>query len=362
MAYLATTAADRFALFNAIASFAGTLGWTVNWNVTTNNGQLGLSKGNTLVAIGARQTTPVVVRQMLAQGGTINDVPLLGTLATAFSGTQAVWGGHTGAPGGSTSTSHSHVWFNDFYGPFTNVFLFSNANGDYIHVVAQTGSRYSMFSFGLLDNAGMTTNRSSYLTGTWFEFWENSANPATTGNTGYQANKPGSSGAWQPSSTSISVSGGHFFLFGGRSYGNESTVNSHCRPAPGVVDAAIFPSIASVVNGCRHSITHTNSWGDVDTFVRYMHPSMFGALPTSIGLPLMDMPYIAPFTGPNMFFGNYPDVRSVWIDNVAPGEELNVNGDIWKVFPVKQKGTLAAVNAEIGINSWSYGYAFRKIT
>lgn len=365
MAYLATTATDRFALFTAIASFATANGWTVNWNVLTNNGQLGLSKGTTFVAIGARSTTPVISRQMLFTGGTVNDVPLLGTLASAFTGTQTVWGNHTGAPGGNSATSSNHVWTNDWEGPFTNVFLFSNATGDYIHVIAQIGARYSMLSFGLLDNAGLTTNRSSYLTGTWYEFWENVNNPA---NSAYGPNRPAKSGSWSggANGTSSSLNIGHHFAFLGRAVGNSglTDTNVHIRPGASVVNPALFAGANNPViwNGIKPLVSFYDTRNQSENWTRYLQLNMLNALPTTIGLPLMDLPVIGPQPWvPSMFFGTFPDVRAIWMEDLAPGQELDVNGNIWKVFPCKQKGNEEAVAVSPGINSWGYGLAFRKI-
>lgn len=361
MAYLATTASDRFALFTAISSFAVANGWTQVYNVVTDNGQLGLSKGTTFVAIGARSTTPSISRQMLFTGGTVNDVPLQATLATALNGTQKVWGGHTGAPGGATANSALSVWANDWEGPFTNVFLFSNATGDYIHVIAQNGSKYSMLSFGLLDNAGLTTNRSSYLTGTWFEFWENVASPT---NSAFAPNRPSKVGSWSPTGNSNNLDIGHHFMFMGR--GNDSNglldQNVHIRPGASVVNTSIFPTNPAIWNGAKPLINMYNTRLSTSAWSRFLPGVMLNALPTTIGLPLMDLPVVSPQPyGTSMFFGVYPDVRFVWIEDLAPGQELDVNGNIWKVFPLKQKGAENAVAIGPAINTWGYGLAFRKI-
>jgi len=363
MAYQATTASDRFALFTAISSFAVANGWTQAYNVATNNGQLGLSKGTTFVAIGARSVTPAISRQMLHTGGTVNDVPLMAGLSTALNGaTQAVWGGHTGAVA-SAVNSPLFVWMNDFEGPFTNVFLFSNATGDYIHVICQIGSRYSMLSFGLLDNAGLTTNRTSYLTGTWYEFWENNASPA---NAAFGPNQPGKTGSWSPSSTSNNLNIGHHFMFLGRGAASDGILdtNVHLRPGSGVVNGAIFTTNPTIWQGAKQLMAFNNIRNQTNSWSRYMQGGFFNSIPTTIGLPLMDLPVVSPQDyRPAMFFGAYPDVRSVWIEDLAPGQELDVNGNIWKVFPCKQKGNAENVlNAGApGINTWGYGLAFRKI-
>lgn len=361
MAYLATTATDRFALFTAIASFATANGWTIAWNVATDNGQLGLHKGTTFVAIGARSTGPSISRNMLFTGGTVNDVPLQATLATALNGTQKVWGGHTGAPAGTTANSNLNVWSNDWEGPFTNVFLFSNATGDYIHVIAQNGARYCMLSFGLLDNSGLTTNRSSYLAGSWFEFWENSASPT---NAAFGPNRPSKVGSWAPSNNSINLNIGHHFMFMGR--GSDSSgindQNVHIRPGASVVNTGIFTTNPLIWNGAKPLMNMFDSRLATTSWSRFLPGVMLNALPTTIGLPLMDLPVISPQPyGTSMFFGAYPDVRFVWMEDLAPGQELDVNGNIWKVFPFKQKGAESAVAIDPAINTWGYGLAFRKI-
>ena len=167
MTYQLSTSTGALNLLAQIATFAGSVGWTVDYSVS---GQIGMHKGACYVALGVRTTTPSFSRQMLHSGGSVTDEPIVGALCTVMTGTQNYYS-HPGSLG-STYNSVNHVWTNDWYGPFSEVHMFADTSGNHIHVIARTGmttprvdSRYSMLSFGFLDGAGMTTPAVPYVTG-----------------------------------------------------------------------------------------------------------------------------------------------------------------------------------------------------
>ena len=370
MSYTLTSAADRFALFNAIETFATADGWTVDWNVTSNNGQLGLHKGDTYALVGARASTPEITRTMSLSGGSVTDVPLQCALATSFTANQYLWGGHPGVPGGTSNNSYYNLWVNDFYGAFTNVWLFSSAAKTHIHVVTQTADRFSMFSFGKLDNAGMTTSPVSYFTGTFFEFWERAS---SANSTNYAPNRPDYYSNWtQATSTSSSANTFNRYAFLGcgssASAPAKQLVQGVLMFPSGVLNPSYFPFGSGVTTGMSMPADMYNGLvagylGSIP-YPRLFEPSLHNPLNSTIGRPLWALPVYYPQVQSDQylqFVGNYPDVRSVWFDDtMSPGQELDISGDTWVAFPVKKNGSRSGVAAAAGVNTWGYGLAFKK--
>lgn len=367
MPLVETSALTTLDLLDAIGAFAGAQGFTVNWNVSADGGQVGLSipAHNFYCAFGNRVGTPSISRDMLVSGGTVFDATIFGTLATALDGAQRYNGGHSGAPGGTSVNSTSHMITNDWFGSFPSVRLFSNPAGDYVHVVAQTGARFSHMSFGLLDSMGFSGDRVPYLTGTFYEFWERNSSPT---NINYSPNRPNATGLiGSMNSTSSTANPGHNYIFSlGRGSSNAHRVGyqNHVYLPPNVVDDTLFPGIGGTVSAVQllqlMSI-HNNPSGSSS------HPRFIdlagrtNALSTTIGRSLIDLPVFRGlgYNESYMMLGRYPDVRYVWMDGLNPGQTIEVDDEQWMVFPFKQKGPLSAVASEPGVNTWDYGIAYR---
>lgn len=368
MAFLLTSALNANALIAKIHSFAVANGWTSGFNVT---GHMGVSKGNCFAAIGVRGTYS---RRMLNAGGTVQDAVIAGTLCTAFVGS-TYYGSHTNSPGGSSSTSDNFVWTNDWVGPFSQVYLFSGPNNDWIHVIARQqpttpriDDRVSMISFGLLDNVGMTTPRCAFMTGMCYEFWENNASITSTS---YRCNRPNTSGSFPSnisSGTSSSATPGHQYPFniGVGSNSSQIVENNHFHIPAGVANTVIFPSLSPVV---FNQLRTMNLFGfplDMRNSATWNPLYQFGfttsELNSSIGLALLPFPVFigTSFRLPFFCIGEYPGVRYCDISNLELGEEFPVNGQTWVAFPFKSKSSEAAVGTTPGITTWKYGLAFLK--
>lgn len=370
MAFVETTAATTLDLFDAIVNFADDQGFTINWNTTANNGQVGISKpgNNFFLAFGRRISNPEISRNMLFSGGTRIDTHIFATLATAFSATQTYAGGHTGAPGGTGAVSQEHAISNDWYGAFSNVWLFSDPGGNYVHVVTRTGNSFGYFSFGLIDNMGFSGDRPCYVTGMFYEFWEKNASPT---NNAYAPNRPQLGGSnWN--STGAIQGTGHYYPFGlgtnGGSLVHWDYMSQLYMPA-NVIDNALFPGVGGTVVNRPISTMNVMDFSTSTPSAPRMLGGIFNgrmtAMSTTIGRPMLDLPVIWGAGGafhygaPFQMLGRYPDVRFVWLDGLNPGQVIDINGDPWIVFPFKQKGAPSAVAVEPGNNTWDYGLAFR---
>lgn len=363
MPVVETSASDVGDLLDAIAGFADSIGWTVAWNVTSNGGQVGLSDGGDLfVAFGRRIDAPSITRNMQHLGGTREDVQILGTLATGFSSNERYNGGHPGAPGGTSSNSTNHAFSNDWGGSFSNVWLMSDAAASYIHVIAQRGNDFNYLSMGLLDTIGMSVDRCPYYTGSFFEFWERNSS-VTHAN--YSPNRPSAASATSKNSTSAIAQIGHDYPFatGAGSDTTVTTFTGHLRALPSVVDSDLFPSTPAVVQDMMKTVDFMDSRTEFASQNRiYSNAMRMIAMPTSIGRPIFDLPLMWPSSrlNPFMFFGNYPDVKFVWLEGLNPGQVLDINGIPWQVFPAKQKRNETEINTAAGNNSWNFGFAFRR--
>ena len=369
MAYLLTTATDGNDLLDKLGTFAAAHGWTVAYKSIGTTSQLGLNKGNCFVALGTRAD---ITRQMLNAGGTVTDKPIVGTLASALDGGASYYGGHTGAPGGTSQTSTNHVWTNDWKGPFSEVHFISGPNNDYIHVIAKTvwltpriETRYSFLSFGLLDMVGATVPAVPYLTGTWFEFWENNASPT---NSNYKPNRADATGSYPSAAagTSSSASTGHVYAFNMANIDGNVAENVHYRLPSGVIDTALFSSVPAVARAqpISRKVFNKNSDVRVTTGFNAMDDLANFAAPliSSIGLPMIPINclYGAGYTSTICHLGQFPGVRAVNMTNLEPDEEFVVNLDTWITFPIKCKGTEANSAVFAGANTWINGYAFLK--
>lgn len=368
MALVETSASTYLDVLDAIANFAASQAFTLNWNVVSDNGQVGLSipLENFYLAFGCRTDFTNIPRNMLFSGGTENDLTFYAGLSTGFSATQRYNGNHPGSLIGTEIASTNASISNDWAGAFPSLRLFSNPAGDYVHVVAQKGSRFNHFSFGMLDNMGMSGDRVPYVTGLFYEFWEGNSDPAASN---YNANKPSASGGSSLTATTLTPNIGHRFPFSiGHSGGSSThlgTQENLYLPA-NVMDPTFFPETQGIISTrtARLVEIYNNADGNPSwsRFIGFMHGRM-NALSTTIGRPLVDLPCFklagTNFDAPFQFMGRYPDVRLVWLDGLNPGQVIEVDNEQWMVFPWKQKGAEAAVASQGGVNTWDYGLAYR---
>ena len=195
MAFLQTTSTGWRDLLAIIRSFAVGQGWSVSYDQITAKGQLGLSKLNCHVAIGSLRNSGdtadanVFSRTDSVNGGTLTDSIIGLALGTSLTASNTKYWGHPGSIV-TTNTDGDLVQVNDLTGPFSNVWLFSDTGGNYIHIVVQSAlERYTSFSFGNLDVKGATVPRCGYTTGMFHTWWPNNA--VFSNNTAYDANDPG---------------------------------------------------------------------------------------------------------------------------------------------------------------------------
>lgn len=324
MAVTITSASDRRSLLAALKSFCTGLGWTAVYDAISSKGQLGLSKGNCFLSIGeyrdSGDTTSPNTTVTDAVAGTLNDYYLVAALNTSLTAGNTKYWGH---PGGNGYADSDLVTINDMTGPFSTVWFFSNATGDYVHVVVLSApNRYSHFSFGTLDKAGMTHSDVAFLTGTYYHWWTFNSNPAFAVN-------------------------------------NEVGHNNHLIGYNYPIQHANIPSTVPnpSLGFSTGRVTHWNggqwSWTQFYRQRRSDHYGGFAAsgYMLSVAFSLMEDQvtggvrlWSKPVVQRNsantnyMFLGLVPDLFDVSMENHAGGEVITLGSDDYYLFPIKQVG------------------------
>lgn len=351
MAYQNTTATDHKDLMSVIKAFAVAQGWTVNYDDIAAVGQMGISKGNCKLTMGVVPSENPVLRTDAVNGGTVNDAYLYMVVNHSITGSLHQFWGHPSSIV-SSNTDPDRVRLNDVYGPFTNVWLFSNASGTYIHVVTQQGGdRFNVFSFGVLDKKGMTHPDVGYCVGCDYIWWPDFADVS---NFQSDFNQPGSLN--------------HFVGF----LGELNTImcfipDTVVDPALGFTDGDFqtpnTPSIYQIMSRGWQAADHQSAvqaGRPLDYFLTVDNQVVTGG----ILLSSLDVRYRQNDLA--VMLGQFPDIRFVNMESLNPGQEITLASDTWKCFPLKRKGsrqdTNQGANPRPFVNSIEYGFAIKKIT
>lgn len=362
MAYLLTSASGWRDLLSVIKSFATSNGWTSVYDQIAAKGQLGLSKGNCHVSLGATRNSGDTAdantfsRTDAVFGGTVPDAEINLALATALvAGTTRYWG-HTGSLV-TSATDSDRVVVNDLAAAtFTNVWLFSPADNNAIHVVVQSAAeRYTHFSFGQLDVKGLNQPRCGYAVGSNHTWWPDSTD--YTQNISADFNYVQGSHTWgmlgQSNALNVMIPSGLL-----------NTSYTWGVTAPVCIGLSA-PTIYTLMNIGDQPSDHTTQ-GSAGRMLDFF--MAVNNVQTTGGIPLHPFTFIlengTSDTGISAWLGEIPDVRLVNMAGLAPGQEIKYASDIWTVFPWKQKGTFEdsnfGTNAQPVCNTQDYGMAFKK--
>lgn len=359
MAFQQTSASDWRDLIAVITVFAVNQGWTKVYDEIENNGQVGLSKGNCKVAIGEYLNSDATPRNPISRtdklnGGTVDDALVFFMVVPEFETGLFSYKGHPGSRLTSTTTTTTVYSVNDLVGPFSNVWLYSNSTGDYVHVVVQsTAERYTHASFGNVDTKGMTAEAPGYSAGLYHEWWPDDDN---INDIGYGANN------WE-------YDGPHDFGFVGRG------TNGQLYIPDGVLDPAVgFPSgelvglVHKTVYGANeesdHLVNNTSDCAIINYFAAIHNQLTTGGVPLT-SLPAMYGNSTNPGSNPVTFLGEFPDVRLVDISNLNPAQEIKFGSEVWQVFPIKRKTPTSEANrgdnVQPGVSTTYWGLAYKKV-
>ena len=343
MPYSVVSASTRADLLAAIATFASSNGWTVEYNVT---GELGLSKLNCHVALSDGGT---VSESDQINGGTVTDGFIFGALGSSLTASNHHYYGHPDSVV-TTSGDSDRVTINDLAGPFSNVYLFtdSSTSSTYIHVVVQSSTgRYTTFSFGNVNKMGFSHANVGYLIGCNYTWWNNYSNTASA--LFYPNNIAGIHGLWILS---------------------RPTYNAYVPS--GVLDTALgFPSgvqmLGSATSNFLMSLLNTTQSmsAAVGSPLDHFHVSENEA--TTGGAPMWPLPCIYSVSDSSLrcMLGMLPDICLFSMTGFSPVEVVAYGTENWQIFPFKSQGSHANSNTGINplaaVNTENFALAIKQV-
>lgn len=339
MSYLLTSATDADDLLAEIRDFAVLDGWVTDYDTA---GRLGLSKGVCKVSFQNYATTVTDANT----SAVLDENFLRMSLAETFAGGVTTYHSHTGSLATADADADAIIT-NDLEGPFSNVWLFSNAAETFINVVIQCSPyRFAFISFGILDDHALDQPDVAYVAGHNYVWWADQAGVSPDGNRAYN---------W-PASTEHKIG---FFCDGNQQVRIPDTL---LDPALGFTDGT-FITRTSLQSSHNRGDEPTDAYANANGLWLDFFQTTSNDLTTG-GVPLSLLPVFYIESEGHVFLGDYPDVRLVNMTNLEEGQELTYGSETWVVFPMKQKGLFADSNfggsPQLVTNSINYGLAFKK--
>jgi len=348
MAYTLTSATDLDDLVDKLYTFATVTdgAWAAIYNEDLLFRQIAVENGNCHIAIGSRAADIGIDR-----GGGNIDAILSAALSTSLTepGNRQYWN----HPGSLVTTDGDvdRVRTNDLgEPPFNNVWFFSGGAGDpkYIHMVVQaSGERYTHFSFGLLDKAGMTTPDCAFSVGVDWDWHPDG---------GVDSNNPGSN----------KHDLGH--LGGTQSPTQDNNLNvlvpASVLPVGFQTTPAVFLAIdiTGVMERGRQDSDHwNNQQGNIlDNFLPVGNQLITG------GTIMWGIPWFFQNIGSSahVFIGLLPGIRIANIADATPADILKFGTEDWVIFPWVRKGirdNAFGGGSPIDLaNTLNFGFAYKK--
>lgn len=250
---------------------------------------------------------------------------------------------------GATAGASANCICNDMYGPFPNLWFFTDDDATFCHVVAQCSSaRYSHCSFGDLDNKGIHAEALPFTAGTYWQYWASSTN-ITSGDVNTNPFN-------RPRSTVHSI--------------DMVDADAKIGIPDGLLDPTLFFTDGPIVDA-----SHINIWdrefvvtADNDNSARW-HDYLCCTenKPHVGGVLLSPMPVVTNAASADVraFIGEFPGIALVNITGLSPGQTITFADDEWLVFPIKQYGLAEAAssgnNPQAQPNSAWFGFAYRSV-
>ena len=331
MAYETGSAASPEQFISNLASFCQAQGWTIALLSTS---RLYLEKGICHLAL------EVVPGYGLAGG-----------LCTSFNtGLSPLF--QPGFPSDSSPawSDNNHMAM-DVVGKYPILSYHFFAEADYVHVVAEVsaGSTFSgiycHMGFGLVDKGALSHGGVAFAGGSKQSYTKNNAYPLNDSRQTFN------------NTENFSWAG-----LGAHRAWSDNAVPSHFPRSPG----GIFPANGygySTLRNYRYPWsapnTNSNAMGRINqALVRGSAPSYSGRA------PLFGTPCIISNGGQICYVGDFPGIRFLMMDGMVPGEEIDMAGEIWKVFPPRRQTPWDQVlnNNFDAPSSGQYGIAYKKVT
>lgn len=333
-------------LMDAIRAFALGQGWTIDkWDST--NRLLFMTKGLATVTFWG-DTTRTVTEYSGANGsGTSaarSDHRIYMAMGTSNTAALTTYYSHPGSPVTSAYDSDA-PYICGMNGPFVGWFLFADATvSDHIHVVVQISAEVFMhFSFGSIDKKGMTHSGVAYITATPNTYWRNVSNytngSISSFNDPYYQHVPF---CWGYDNVTLSPA----------IYNNSPPIilkNSNAWPAswlgPIAYSSGASPLFGTLLNTYDTTQNYRpENWpvansasGSLLNCVIAAEPAPYSNVVPLFPIPVFRNHYDSSAASTSRricYVGDFPNVRLCNMTNLTPGQEITVDTDTWKVFPV----------------------------
>lgn len=315
MAYATGSASGCAAVLQALATFAGTMGWTIDNNAAYSGGWwLAVHKGSCYLNF----VTP--------SAGTDNYITAYG--ATGFS----VGGG----PSGQANTSPS-AQFTPQAGPYSAYHFFSSTSGTYLHCLVEISSGiFAHFHGGQLNAVGSAGPCIYVTTSRWYAYAPTySGDAIPNGSISYYNLPPFEGGSYQynPGGVACTVDGTfRWFPFG----------QQPASPAR-LQSMGVGPNVYPMPGWSASGITAS--------------PNRFNGVAVLFPIPIFAERAIGNIWS---LIGEAPDVREVNMTNNNAKDEITIGTDVWKLFPMVANVPPATGIANGPASSYPFGLAFKK--
>lgn len=334
-----TSLANMDAVLGSITTFLGTCGWTIQTSAGSPavDGTSGQALGR--VTIAAKGDCLVTLRSTTGGLG-VNRLYLLGAYGAYTSGSDGslptndginTSNGYTNGAG-STLVANGGATIRGFQqqaGPFPNLYLFSDAGGNYIHIVLEVfAGVFRHMHFGNLVKFGTWTGGAYFAGMVWSQ----------------------SSGGSNPISNP--ADNGHDVPFDNKTNAGNNSWTVHYEHS---TDKWIGNHTDGLFGAVQRREARGSVRGGFPVMFKNQKESLFSGLiplgPIIIGaVRETDSPVTT------RWIGKVPHLRQINMTNLVAAQEFSIGADTWKVFP------MCSLNTVVGQNSSKVaGFAYKKI-
>lgn len=331
MAYQSGSAATPEQFIADLASFCQQQGWNI---ALLNSTRLYLEKGICHLAL-----------QIVSGHG------LAGGLCTAFDTALSPLQ-QPGYPGRDQWSQNEHIAM-DVVGEYPILSYHFFAEADYVHVVAEVSAGntssgvYCHMSFGLVDKGALGHGGVAYAGGSKQSYTRDSFSYPLTDS------------RWQRFNNTERFSWGGL---GDHLAWSDSAVPDYFPRAVG----GVYPSRTATYST---TLNYRYPWsapvsGLSSALGRLNQALVRGSAPAYSGrAPLFGIPAIIRSDDQLCYAGDYPGIRFLMMDGMVPGEEIDMAGEIWKVFPPRRQTPWDQVLNDNydAPTSGQYGIAYKKV-
>lgn len=359
-------------LMGALQSFCAAEGWTIDKYDTVAK-LLFMHKGICFVTMWWGDTSTVSVYSGPNNAGVatpVLDGRIYMAIGTANTAGLATYHSHPGSVV-TSNFDNDAAMVNGLSGNYIGWHFFSDPTvSDYVHVVVQKGPEiYRHFSFGHLDQKGLTHSGVAYVTGQPSNWYRNvnQFNPS-----------PGNGVYNDPRYQAIPfIRNEGWFSSTGSDNGSPSVILRHVDAWPAAWNGPVAGSQGNgATNQFRHMLGLMQGFGNPTEFPSTVNSGnrlldmilIAEPMPFSNVVPMFPVPVFRSYLN-NLdasknaicYLGDFPNVRGINMTNMLPGQEINLTGDVWKVFPALRQEQWPSARQNDAPHGGQFAVAYKKV-